>query len=222
MTSRASTFGGDLGSALSDLPLFPLPEVVLLPGALMPLHIFEPRYRAMIRDVLATHGALAVVNVPDPSKLDERGMPVLATVAGVGTILDHVELPSGRFNILVRGRARVALEERPFVPPYRRALATVLATTDEDVPSESLAALMAASSAFVTLMRRRDATFELRAPKDADAGGFADHCAQQLLIDPRDRQAVLEATSVRERVRLVTETLSLQRMTLTAGHGAMN
>src|SRR3954462_2326372 len=102
----------DLGPALSALPLFPLPTV-LFPGAMLPLHIFEPRYRAMIRDALDTHRALAVVLITDPNTLDEHGHPVIAEIAGAGVIVDHAELPSGRFNILVRGRARVRLEELP-------------------------------------------------------------------------------------------------------------
>src|SRR5215468_9252705 len=119
--SPASAGLRDLLPALSALPLFPLP-MVLFPGALMPLHIFEPRYRAMVRDLLETHRALAVVLITDHDRLDEHGHPRIAAVAGAGVIIDHVELPSGRFNILVRGRARVALEELPFgEKPYRRA-----------------------------------------------------------------------------------------------------
>ncbi|NUP07255.1 MAG: LON peptidase substrate-binding domain-containing protein [Polyangiaceae bacterium] len=218
-SSRAS---GDLTAALEELPLFPLPQAVLLPGALLPLHVFEPRYRKMVRDVLDGHRTLSVVNIPDATKLDERGMPIIARVAGVGTIVDHAELPSGRYNILLRGRARVTLEELTFVPPYRRARATILPSRDEDVSSTATASLIASSTAFVALVRERDASFDFRMPKLSDPGTLADHCAQQLLIDARDRQTALETTSVVERVRFVTETLALQKMTLAGMPGALN
>src|SRR6185295_12990845 len=99
---------------------------VLFPGALLPLHIFEPRYQEMIRDVLETHHTLSVVMVTDQSLTDEHGHPQIASIAGIGTIIDYAELPSGRFNILIRGRARVRLQELPFgEKPYRRARGTI-------------------------------------------------------------------------------------------------
>ncbi len=116
----------DLAPALSALPLFPL-TTVLFPGAMLPLHIFEPRYRALIRDVLDTHQMLAVVMVTDQGITDEHGHPQIADIAGIGMIIDYAELPSGRFNVLLRGRARVRLQEQPFgEKPYRTARATVI------------------------------------------------------------------------------------------------
>ena len=212
----------DIAPALDELPLFPLPHVVLLPGALMPLHIFEPRYRTMVRDALASHRALGIVQIADPEKHHENGQPAIARVAGVGTIVDHAELPSGRYNIVLRGRARVELVELPFVPPYRRAKATVLPSREENLSSTAIAALIATATTFVTLVRQRDKSFDFRMPKLSDAGSLVDHCAQHLLIDARDRQLALETTSVAERVRLVTETLALQHMGLAGGSKGLN
>jgi ATP-dependent Lon protease len=222
MDPSGARTSSDLSAALDELPLFPLPQAVLLPGALMPLHVFEQRYRKMVRDALEGHRAIVVVNIPDPGLADAAGMPKIARVAGVGTIVDHTELPSGRFNILLRGRARVSLEELPFVPPYRRARGTVLPSIEENVSSAATASLIASSTAFVSLVRGRDPSFDFRIPKLTDPGSLADLCAQQLLIDARDRQTALETTSVSERVRFVTETLALQRMTLAGNHGTIN
>jgi ATP-dependent Lon protease len=145
------------------------------------------------------------------------GHPAIASVAGVGTIVDHTELPNGRYHILLRGRARVQIEELPFVPPYRRARASVLSSTDERVSSTATAALIAVATGFAALLRERDKSFEFRMPKLSDAGGIADHCAQYLLIDGRDRQLALETTSVATRVRQVTETLAMQQLSLAGG-----
>jgi ATP-dependent Lon protease len=211
-----------LTPALEALPLFPLPQVVLLPGLLLPLHVFEPRYRKMVRDALDGHCAIGVVQIADPARLDASGQPEIARIGGVGTIVDHAELPNGRYNIVLRGRARVELEELPFVPPYRRARARVLSSTDEEVSGAAVAGLISAATAFVSLVRERDKSFEFRMPKLSDPGGLADHCGQHLLIDGRDRQLVLETTSVIKRVRLVTETLALQQMSLSPRGGAKN
>jgi ATP-dependent Lon protease len=211
----------DLAPALSALPLFPLPTV-LFPGALMPLHIFEPRYRVMVRDALDTHRALAVVLITDPDQLDEHGHPRIAEIAGAGVIVDHVELPSGRFNILVRGRARVRLTELPFGDkPYRRARAEVLAPGGE-AEAINVAALIAAATAFAARVRERDPNFELALPKDAPAGVVADLCAHHLVLDARERQAALAALDVGERVRRVAEVLALQRLALSHDPKEMN
>lgn len=203
----------DLAPALSALPLFPLPTV-LFPGAMLPLHIFEPRYRKMIRDALESHRALAVVLVTDPAAVDEHGHPAIAQIAGAGVIIDHAELPSGRFNVLVRGRARVRLTELPFIDPYRRAQASVLEPTSVDVPSSDLSALISAASAFTSRVRERDPSFEFPLPRDAPAGQIADLCAHHLVLDSRERQQMLEMLDPVQRVRRVAESLALQRLTL--------
>jgi ATP-dependent Lon protease len=218
----ASSGPRDLAPALSALPIFPLPTV-LFPGALMPLHIFEPRYRAMVRDALESHRALAVVLVTDPEKLDAHGHPQIASIAGAGVIIDHTELSSGRFNILVRGRARVHLDELPFGPkPYRLARATVLTPPPGEATAADLSALISAATAFTTRVRERDPSFEFPLPRDAAAGVVADLCAHHLVLDARERQLALETLEVGPRVRRVAEALALQRLALSHDPKDMN
>ena len=213
----------DITPALSALPLFPLPTV-LFPGALLPLHIFEPRYRAMVRDALDGPRVLAVVLVTDPDRRDAHGHPEIARLAGVGVIVDHAELPSGRFNILVRGRARVHLdEELPFgEKPYRRARASVVTPPPGEVAPADLSSLVSAAAAFTSRVRERDPSFDFSLPKDAPAGLVADLCAHHLVLDARERQAALETLEVGTRVRRVAEVLALQRLALSHDPKEMN
>ncbi len=207
--------------ALRELPLFPLQGAVLFPGSLMPLHVFEPRYRELVRDALAGHRALAIAHVPDPDA-DMRGNPPIAEIAGVGTIVEHWELPGGRFNIVLVGRARVRLQELSLARPYRRAIARVAQPSHDHVSGTELAALHAAIGAFVALVKARDASFELRLPRDGDAGALVDASAHQLVINPLDRQRVLETLDVNERAQLVTEVLTIQRATLAPSSRSLN
>jgi Lon protease-like protein len=85
------------------LPLFPL-DAVLYPGTRLPLHIFEPRYRAMLNDALAHDGAFALM---PPSEEDED--PVTGAIGCVARVVSHQELPDGRANILVEGESRCML-----------------------------------------------------------------------------------------------------------------
>jgi Lon protease-like protein len=209
----------DIGAALGALPLFPLPQAVLFPGAVLPLHVFEPRYKAMIRDCLASHRTLSVVQIVGADALDEHGHPAVATIAGVGTIVDHAELSEGRFNILVRGRARVRLEELPFVSPYRTAKATVLETNEAEAPERDVTALISNATSFVALVRERDRDFDFRLPKGASPGAVADICAHHLVIDAAERQEILETLDLGDRLLRVTEAIALQRLALSkTGH----
>jgi ATP-dependent Lon protease len=200
----------NLEAALSELPIFPLPQVVLFPRALLPLHVFEPRYRTLLKDALATHRAMAMGLVVPGGDVDARGQPRIASVAGAGVILEQQELADGRSNIVLHGVARVRLEELPFVPPYRRARATILQETQSPVSAADRSALLAQATSFAQEVHKRDPSFTLRLPASLEAGAIADLCAHHLLIDAGVRQRVLEALDVAERVRIVTCELATQ------------
>lgn len=200
-------------AALDDIPVFPLPQVVLFPHAALPLHVFEPRYRVMVVDCLATHGAMAISCLLGGD--DEQGRPRMASVAGGGIVIEHNKLPDGRFNLVVVGQARLRLEERdPGDRPYRSARATILPDLDVTVPEPDRAALVAAASMFASEVRRHDPNFAFKMPSTPDTGQLADLCAYQLVVDGAARQAILEAVDPRERVQLVIEQLALQHGTM--------
>ena len=87
----------------------------------------------MLADALATHRCIAMALVVDGA----REPPPIAQVAGLGVIVEHETLPDGRSNIVLQGRARVVLDELPFVAPYRRARARVLVEHDGPFPTSS-------------------------------------------------------------------------------------
>ncbi|HEY8923969.1 MAG TPA: LON peptidase substrate-binding domain-containing protein, partial [Polyangia bacterium] len=97
--------------ALERLPMFPLPGVVLFPHALLPLHIFEARYKKMARDLLSSHRHLAIAMLEPGSERagSGGGHPAVRPIMGAGEIVMAHELADGRFNLVVRGRARIEL-----------------------------------------------------------------------------------------------------------------
>jgi len=212
----------DLSVAYQSLPLFPLPQTVLFPGATLPLHVFEPRYRTMVRDVLAGQPAICVVQIADMNDVDEHGHPRIASVGGVGIVVDHSELPGGRYNVLLLGHARVKLDELPFTGPYRRARATPLLDDPESVPEGELAALVSVATRFVASVREREPSFEFRFPRHAAPGAIADVCAHHLLLDARHRQELLETTSATLRVQQVAEAIAAQQHALSPSDEPMN
>jgi Lon protease-like protein len=213
-----------LEAALGELPLFPLAQVVLFPRALLPLHVFEPRYRTMLKDCLASHRVMAIVHVPDPADFGEDGQPRISHVAGVGVIVEHQGLADGRSNILLHGQGRVRLEELPYVPPYRRARATLLEDVHSPIPETDRAALVASATAFGAEVSRRDPKFSFHLPSSLEPAAIADLCAHHLIIDSAARQAILEELDVVQRVRMVIAELAAQHGALSGreGGGALN
>lgn len=108
------------------MPVFPLPGLVLLPQQVIPLHIFEERYRSMVRDALDGAGQIAMGLFEGSRwKQDYHGRPPLRRAVCVGQIVHHDPLPDGRFNVLVQGvcRARIVGELPPREDrPYREAM----------------------------------------------------------------------------------------------------
>jgi Lon protease-like protein len=196
-----------LAEALHRLPLFPLPNVVLFPHALLPLHIFEERYRAMTRDILAGTRLFAVSLItPDASEHDER--PPVRPIAGVGEVIMAHELPDGRFNLVVRGRARVHIdEELPSDLPYRLVAATLL----PDAPVADLAEIRDADQALRALVGQlADAVPEMaellrQMIVEADTPSeLVDAVASALIVNPTLRQRLLETREVGKRIERVT------------------
>lgn len=194
-------------------PVFPLPEVVLFPGARLPLHVFEPRYRAMLADCLATPER-AMVIAPLRPGFDAEGQPAIPEVACVGVVVEHRLLPDGRSTLVLEGRARVRLHEQPFVPPYRRARLELLPDGPGDPAPAKLAGLVALATGFVTAVRKLDATFDFALPETSDASRLADLCAFHLVVDGATRQALLEERNVVDRLDRLVDVLGAQRLAL--------
>lgn len=104
------------------VPLFPLPNVVVFPGTTQPLHVFEARYREMVRDALNGPGLVAMALLrPGYERLYHTNRAEIHRVVCVGQVREHAELPDGRYLLNLHGlwRARVVGEERDRA--YRRA-----------------------------------------------------------------------------------------------------
>ena len=102
-------------------PLFPLPRVFLYPGTLVPLHVFEPRYRQMVEDLLDRDGRIVIGPIRAGHEPESGGEPPVYPISGLGEIVQHNRLPDGRFLITVAGLARVRIEEVESDRLYRQA-----------------------------------------------------------------------------------------------------
>ena len=102
------------------IPIFPLPNVVLFPNVFLPLHIFESRYRAMVKDALAGDRIIGMVLLQPGFEANYEGRPPVYPVGCAGVITHSEPLPDGRFNIVLRGTREIPHDRRgrePAVSP---------------------------------------------------------------------------------------------------------
>ncbi len=120
-------------SSLNDpIPVFPLPGCVMLPGAVLPLHVFEPRYRAMVHDVVSRPQcdrfiATALLSGDYEHLYDTNNAPIAPAVC-VGQVVQHAAMSDGRCNIVLVGRARAHIVSEDATHAYRQAVLRIIPT----------------------------------------------------------------------------------------------
>lgn len=211
--------------ALSSLPIFPLPNCVLLPGGLMPLHVFEPRYRELTRDCLAGHQLMAIARLRPGYEAAYYGRPPVYERCGIGRIICSDELPDGRFALLLRGVARAEIaRELPADRAYRRVEARVLSDTSCDAGDAR-----DHHQRLISLCDRLAAVIEQGGPQLRDLvrsfespGACADAVAAALIMDIDARQELLDSCDPMVRLRRTVGHVSHLLCELAPCEGAVN
>lgn len=198
-------------SHLEELAIFPLPNAVFFPHTLLPLHIFEPRYRQMITDALTQQRPIAVVLLKPGYEREYEGQPSIHKIAGVGHIAHHEHLTDGRFNVILRGQARVEiLEELPMGPLYRRVRARIIYEDHHDTAAigAQMATLRGCIFGLSPNRPRLAALLSKRLGAICDPGALADNIASLLLPDQDARQNMLGEHSVSRRLQTINAFLT--------------
>ncbi len=185
------------------LPLFPLPNVLLLPGTELPLHIFEPRYRSMLADALNGDRLLGIQLLNPSAPPNEAGRPAVFEVGCAGEVVEHESLDDGRSNILLRGvfRYRIAAESEASAP-YRVAevsplpMRTLPAVPGAPTPLE-LRRLLAKSVERLADSVGREQSRSL--PPHLSDEGFVNEALTRLGLDAEDGYRVLLMDRLEER-----------------------
>jgi len=199
--------------SVSDLlSIFPLPNVVLFPGVFLPLHIFEPRYREMVADALATDRLIGMALLREGWRADYEGRPPVYSVGCSGLITHCEKLPDGRYNIVLRGLDRFLIIGEDQFRAYRRA-------RTEAMPEPAL------TSQDRVLLRQQRARIEaLIAPSERGGGidpraaeamsdqDLVNALAQYLDLEPIEKQALLERNCLRSRAEALVELLEMKLM----------
>ncbi len=182
-----------------EVPLFPLPNAWLFPGSVVPLHVFEPRYRQMIEDSLDGPGRLVLAAVPEEYHAQMEGAPPVHPIAGLGEIGRHERLEDGRFLVTLVGLARVLVREVPSDRLYRRVEVEPL---HEVVPSGAEANRMRADLIEAIHERLGD---QVALPDEVPLVHLADLLLVRMPLPHSAIQEIYSEPDVTRRVKLALE-----------------
>ena len=203
------------------IPLFPLPNVVFFPRMPLPLHVFEPRYRAMVRDALRGPRLVGMILLRGGWQADYAGRPPLFTTGTVGQMVRVEELADGRFDIVLRGIASFRiLEELPPARLYREARVEWRKDVEDALTAGTREALVGLVHRYLDRLGRKPSE-PSTLDRDVDDSAFVNLFAQHLDLDPVERQALLEEASTSARASRLIDVLEFRlEELLRAGRGA--
>jgi uncharacterized protein len=195
----------------ATIPIFPLPNVVLFPNVFLPLHIFEPRYRAMVKDALVSDRIIGMVLLRPGFETDYAGRPPVYPIGCAGLITHAEPLSDGRFNIVLRGLEKFRTTGEEGGKLYRLAHVEALAETVTEEEKtvmhnhrQRLEHLLTAAMEH----RGSDAKLSPNVPDD----DLVNALAQYLALEPIERQALLECNGVLSRCGALIELLEMRSM----------
>ena len=197
--------------AVTTVPVFPL-NTVLFPGVVTPLHIFEDRYRALMRDLLAlpdpADRTFAVVAIREGYEVGDRGVQSLHRVGTLVQLTEVEKYDDGRFDIEVTGRQRIVLDEVNPAGEYLTARGELV--DDEDDTSEAAEEATRALATFEeyrTALSTMQGGMVLTGPMPQDPAYLSYTLAATCLLSQRERQDLLEAPDVLTRLRMLRRSL---------------
>jgi uncharacterized protein len=192
-----------------SIPLFPLPNVVLFPNVFLPLHIFEPRYRAMVAHALQEDRIIGMTLLRPGYEADYDGCPAIYPIGCAGVITHNQSLGDGRYDIVLRGMQKFRIRSEDHSRPYRIGHVegiSEMVPPDEAVPlrhqRQRLEAVLAAAIERV----RAEPKFPPSVP-DED---LVNALAQYLDLDVLEHQALLECDGVLARCRALIDLLEMK------------
>jgi Lon protease-like protein len=200
------------------VPLFPLPNVVLFPDVPLPLHVFEPRYRALVEHALASDRTIGMALLKPGYEATYHGRPEIYPLGCSGTIVQEERLGDGRFNIVLHGRERFRIVGEEAGAPYRVALVESLAD-----PSGDERSLEELQQHVIEAVGRLAEGSTIVVQGDVRPVAVVNGLCQALDLPPVEKLALLACDSVELRARRLVELLEFHRLERGQSRpGAMN
>jgi uncharacterized protein len=190
-----------------------LPNVVLFPGAPLPLHVFEPRYRKMVADALVSHRTIGMVLLKPGYEEDYQGRPPIYPLGCSGTIVEDERLGDGRYNILLLGQSRFHVLEERGGEPYR--VAAVEELPDPSGDEASLDGLR--ERLLAALSRLSDGAAAVHLKGAVSHAALVNGLAQGLDLPPVEKLSLLGCDTLEGRARRLLEILEFHALERASG-----
>ena len=192
--------------------LFPLPNFVLFPHAIQPLHVFEPRYRSMLDDAMAEDRLIAMALLRPDDEENYFGVPAIESTVCMGKVISAVKMPDGRSNILLGGvkRARIVKELQTELA-YRTAQVDLIEDhypTDKNHIALVRDELTEALDCWLPDVLRRDDQFRAIFEGDMSLGVMSDVVANCLPLDVAVKLRLLEESDVEQRGLMLLDSIA--------------
>ena len=198
------------------LPIFPLPGAILFPRSQLPLHIFEPRYREMVRDAIDGSGRIGMIQ---PVRLDDDNKAPLYSVGCVGEIVGIEELEDGRFNIVLLGIERFRyIQDIEMDAGYRCAEVDIHAFDDNEPSPLSLGERAEVEREARRLGDALGLAVDWDAVSRLDDEMLVNAIAQVAPFDVGAKQALLEQPSLDGRADLLVQLMQFHRAAVSGGN----
>ena len=191
------------------IPIFPLDKVVLFPNVFLPLHVFEPRYRAMVSDALDGDRIIGMVLLRPGFESDYEGRPPVYGVGCAGVITHAEPLSDGRYNIVLRGIEKFRIKGEDASRAYRLAHVQPLPEWPDEKQREDIRKQRQRLEALLAAAVERSGS-EPRFPPAVPDEDLVNALAQYLELDPIERQALLEREGILSRCRALIELLEMK------------
>lgn len=197
------------------VPLFPLPQTVFYPNTLLPLHIFEPRYRQMVDESLQGEKKIGMVLLLPGWEANYYAAPPIAKVGCVGQIEKHVRLEDGKYNMLLKGLNRFRIVEETEGKPYRRAsIETLKEINDQSLvsgPNPLKEELLRHCYEYIrVLASEKNIRTEMNLEDCKVLSQLTDQIAYQLNLTVEQKQKLLEEQDVLLRVDSIHAMLKMK------------
>ena len=192
-----------MSSPQLEIPIFPLPNVVFFPGTLLPLHIFEARYRQMVKDALDGDRQIGMVLASSAWETSTSIVHEFHAVGGLGKISEVSELEDGKYDIVLSGIGRFRILEFVSEDPYRLARVELLADPYDEEPDdeELVRRLNSGFRDYLGPEKLGVAESELLAKVDLKT--LTNSVCSAVQIPLPDKQALLEVDEIRVRAEAI-------------------
>lgn len=192
------------------VPLFPLPNVVFFPNSLLPLHVFEPRYRQMVDDIIESERIIGMVLLKPGWEKNYYGNPEIFNIACMGKIVSIEEMDEGKSNIVLYGLKRIKINDIVNELPYRVASVKVLEDVhyqNEEVYQKRLVELI---SKWNSILGDEQKSHKINIDTSISIENLTDVLTPSIISNVYQRQELLEEINILKRAERIIEHLEIK------------